>query len=118
MLLSSIGGFFYLHQSLYFDLYTFFSIFTIRFVKVVIELQETVCLTFALRFLANFTKATPLSDFVTLSMSKDVPLGMLHSRTQIHYILMLSVILLSVFDFHIFVYLYPLPTLSLSHAYH
>jgi proliferating cell nuclear antigen len=41
---------------------------------VVIELQETVCLTFALRFLCNFTKATPLSDSVTLSMSKDVPL--------------------------------------------
>ena len=31
-------------------------------------------LTFALRYLNFFTKATPLSSSVTLSMSKDVPL--------------------------------------------
>lgn len=41
---------------------------------IVIELQEPVQLTFALRYLNFFTKATPLSDTVTLSMSKDVPL--------------------------------------------
>jgi len=41
---------------------------------VVIDLQESVTLTFALRYLNFFTKATPLSQTVTLRMSKDVPL--------------------------------------------
>jgi len=39
-----------------------------------IELQEPVTLTFALRYLSSFTKATPLSDTVVLSMSKDLPI--------------------------------------------
>jgi len=39
-----------------------------------VELEEPVQLTFALRYLNHFTKATSLSDTVTLSMSKDVPL--------------------------------------------
>jgi proliferating cell nuclear antigen len=42
--------------------------------QVTIDLQEAVALTFALRYLNWFTKATPLSGQVTLSMSKDVPL--------------------------------------------
>jgi len=42
---------------------------------VTIEMQEAVTLTFALRYLNFFTKATPLSTQVTLSMSADVPLG-------------------------------------------
>ena len=42
--------------------------------SVVIDLKESVKLSFALRYLNNFTKATPLADSVTLSMSKDVPL--------------------------------------------
>jgi len=41
---------------------------------VVIDLKENVTLTFALRYLNYFTKATPLSSTVTLQMSKDVPL--------------------------------------------
>jgi len=41
---------------------------------VIIEMQEAVQLTFALRYLNFFTKATPLSPQVTLSMSADVPL--------------------------------------------
>ena len=41
---------------------------------VVIDLQEPVSLTFALRYLNSFTKATPLSDTVQLSMTSDVPL--------------------------------------------
>jgi proliferating cell nuclear antigen len=41
---------------------------------VVIEMQEAVTLTFALRYLNFFTKATPLSGQVSLSMSPDVPL--------------------------------------------
>jgi proliferating cell nuclear antigen len=39
-----------------------------------IELQEPVCLTFALRYLNSFTKATPLSSTVSLSLSKDLPI--------------------------------------------
>ena len=42
--------------------------------EVVIDLKDSVELTFALRYLNFFTKATPLSDSVTLSMSNDVPL--------------------------------------------
>jgi proliferating cell nuclear antigen len=41
---------------------------------VIIELQEPVLLTFACRYLNSFTKATPLSPQVQLSMSTDVPL--------------------------------------------
>lgn len=41
---------------------------------VVVELQEPVTLTFALRYLNSFAKATPLSSTVTLSMSKELPI--------------------------------------------
>lgn len=41
---------------------------------IVIEMQEPVVLTFACRYLNAFTKATPLSNQVQLSMSADVPL--------------------------------------------
>lgn len=39
-----------------------------------IELQEPVSLTFALRYLNSFAKATPLSPTVVLSLSKDLPI--------------------------------------------
>lgn len=42
---------------------------------VIIEMNQAVSLTFALRYLNYFAKATPLSPQVTLSMSQDVPLG-------------------------------------------
>ena len=42
--------------------------------RVEIECKEPVALKFALRYLLLFTKATPLSPRVTLSLSKDVPL--------------------------------------------
>jgi len=42
--------------------------------QVVIKLEDEVTLTFALRYLNFFTKATPLSPTVTLKMSPDVPL--------------------------------------------
>lgn len=54
--------------------------------EVVIELQEPVQLTFALRYLNFFTKATPLSDSVTLSMSPDVPLSAEYRIGDIGYI--------------------------------
>lgn len=41
--------------------------------RVVIDMEEPVELSFALRYLNFFTKATPLSDRVILSMSPDVP---------------------------------------------
>lgn len=41
---------------------------------VTIEMQEPVTLTFACRYLNAFTKATPLTNQVQLSMSADVPL--------------------------------------------
>lgn len=40
---------------------------------VIIEMQEPVTLTFACRYLNSFTKATPLSTQVQLSMSADAP---------------------------------------------
>lgn len=42
--------------------------------SVMIELEESVTQTFALRYLNFFTKATPLSSCVSLSMSPEVPL--------------------------------------------
>merc|ERR1712137_353988 len=39
----------------------------------VIDLQKPVTLNFALRYLNSFTKATPLAQTVTLSMSKELP---------------------------------------------
>lgn len=39
-----------------------------------VEMEEPVELTFALRYLNFFTKASPLSDKVVLCLSKDVPL--------------------------------------------
>ena len=42
--------------------------------KLVIEMDEPVELTFAMRYLNFFCKAAPLSPTVTLSLSKDVPL--------------------------------------------
>lgn len=42
--------------------------------SVTIEMQEPVMLTFACQYLNSFTKATPLSQQVQLSMSANVPL--------------------------------------------
>ncbi|TIB36818.1 hypothetical protein E3P86_02369 [Wallemia ichthyophaga] len=39
-----------------------------------ISLQQQVSLTFSLKYLNNFTRSTPLSSRVTLSLSKDIPL--------------------------------------------
>lgn len=40
----------------------------------VIDMEEPVSLTFSLRYLNFFTKATPLAEMVTISMSKGTPL--------------------------------------------
>lgn len=39
----------------------------------VIEMQEPVSLTFALRYMNSFTKATPLSVTVAISLSSELP---------------------------------------------
>ncbi|KAH8549012.1 proliferating cell nuclear antigen [Umbelopsis sp. PMI_123] len=52
----------------------------------VIELQQSVSLTFSLKYLANFTKATPLSTRVTLSMSNDVPLLVEYKLDNLGYV--------------------------------
>lgn len=41
--------------------------------QVVIQLREPVSLNFSLRYFSSFTKATPLSEQVIISMSKDLP---------------------------------------------
>ena len=41
--------------------------------QTVIDLNEPVMLTFALRYLNSFTKATPLSNTVVISLSKELP---------------------------------------------
>jgi len=52
----------------------------------VIEMDEEVNLTFALRYLNFFTKASPLSGSVTLQMSKDVPLVVEYNIESMGYI--------------------------------
>lgn len=49
-------------------------------------MNEPVQLTFALRYLNFFTKATPLSPTVTLSMSADVPLGKIISLLNLGFV--------------------------------
>jgi proliferating cell nuclear antigen len=53
---------------------------------VTIELEEPVELSFALRYLNLFTKATALSPYVTLSMSKEVPLVVEYSVADLGYV--------------------------------
>ncbi|KAL4240784.1 hypothetical protein ACF0H5_001572 [Mactra antiquata] len=54
--------------------------------SVVIDMQQAVTLTFALRYLNYFTKATPLSSQVTLSMSADVPLVVEYKVADMGYL--------------------------------
>jgi len=54
--------------------------------KTVIELEEPVTLTFALRYLNYFSKATGLSGVVSLSLSKDVPLVVEYNIPDLGYI--------------------------------
>lgn len=54
--------------------------------RVLIQMDEPVELVFALRYLTQFTKATPLSGTVTLSMSPDVPVVIEYAIEEIGYI--------------------------------
>lgn len=73
----------------------------------IIEIEEPVTLTFAMRYLNLFTKATPLSSTVTLSMSPDVPLGTPLPSAPLRAPLSVSLSFLSC--------LVPLRRLSLTH---
>jgi len=53
---------------------------------VVLEVTDNVTLTFALKKLTSFTKATPLSTSVSLSMSDDVPLAVEYTVEDLGYI--------------------------------
>jgi len=53
--------------------------------RVVIQMDEPVELVFALRYLNLFTKATPLSSTVTLSMSPGVPIAVEYTINEIGY---------------------------------
>ena len=54
--------------------------------EVTIDLQESVELTFALRYLNFFTKATSLSPSVTLQLNKDLPLVVEYRIEDIGYV--------------------------------
>ncbi|CAO3667595.1 unnamed protein product [Rhizopus stolonifer] len=51
-----------------------------------IELQQSVAMSFAVKYLVNFTKATPLSSRVSLNMSADVPLLIDYKLDNIGYV--------------------------------
>ncbi|KAK4763783.1 hypothetical protein SAY87_013221 [Trapa incisa] len=58
----------------------------------VIEMNEPVTLTFALRYMNSFTKATPLSNTVTISLSSDLPVVVEYKIAEMGYkILVLSI---------------------------
>ncbi|RWW21282.1 hypothetical protein GW17_00014570, partial [Ensete ventricosum] len=52
----------------------------------IIEIKDPVSLTFALRYLISFTKATPLSNTVTVSMSSDFPMVVEYKIADMGYI--------------------------------
>ncbi|ERN09641.1 hypothetical protein AMTRI_Chr08g160360 [Amborella trichopoda] len=52
----------------------------------IIEMQEPVSLTFALRYLNSFTKATPLSSSVTISLSSELPVVVEYKIADMGYL--------------------------------
>jgi|TARA_B110000977_G_C10893377_1_gene422320 proliferating cell nuclear antigen len=54
--------------------------------QTIIELQEPVTLTFALRYLNSFTKATPLAPTVQLQMSKELPVVVQYLIADMGYV--------------------------------
>ncbi|RVW65874.1 Proliferating cell nuclear antigen [Vitis vinifera] len=52
----------------------------------VIEMNEPVSLTFALRYMNSFTKATPLSNTVTISLSSELPVVVEYKIAEMGYI--------------------------------
>lgn len=54
--------------------------------QTIIDLHEPVTLTFALRYLNSFCKATPLAGQVTLSMSKELPVVVEYRIEEMGYV--------------------------------
>mmetsp|Transcript_1720 Transcript_1720/g.5841 ORF Transcript_1720/g.5841 Transcript_1720/m.5841 type:complete len:308 (+) Transcript_1720:2654-3577(+) len=54
--------------------------------QTIIDLQEPVTLTFALRYLNSFTKATPLAPMVQLQMSKELPVVVQYLIADMGYV--------------------------------
>ncbi|KAL4571114.1 hypothetical protein LXL04_017865 [Taraxacum kok-saghyz] len=52
----------------------------------VIEMNEPVSLTFALRYMNSFTKATPLSSTVTISLSSELPVVVEYKIAEMGYL--------------------------------
>ncbi|KAK1321308.1 Proliferating cell nuclear antigen [Acorus calamus] len=52
----------------------------------IIEMKEPVTLTFALRYMNSFTKATPLSSTVSLSLSSELPIVVEYKIAEMGYI--------------------------------
>ncbi|KAB5540877.1 hypothetical protein DKX38_013851 [Salix brachista] len=52
----------------------------------VIEMNEPVSMTFALRYMNTFTKATPLSNTVTISLSPDLPVVVKYKIAEMGYV--------------------------------
>ncbi len=52
----------------------------------IIEMQEPVSLTFALRYMNSFTKASPLSEQVTISLSSELPVVVEYKIAEMGYI--------------------------------
>ncbi|OWM66725.1 hypothetical protein CDL15_Pgr010376 [Punica granatum] len=52
----------------------------------IIEMTEPVTLTFALRYMNSFTKATPLSNTVTISLSSELPVVVEYKIAEMGYI--------------------------------
>jgi proliferating cell nuclear antigen len=52
----------------------------------VIELQQSVAMTFSIKYLTQFTKATPLSPRVGLNLSADVPLLVDYKLENLGYV--------------------------------
>ena len=52
----------------------------------IIEMNEAVSLTFALRYMNSFTKATPLSETVTISLSSELPVVVEYKISDMGYI--------------------------------
>lgn len=49
-------------------------------------MKEPVSLSFALRYMNSFTKATPLSDTVTISLSSELPVVVEYKVAEMGYI--------------------------------
>ncbi|GFH22252.1 proliferating cell nuclear antigen, partial [Haematococcus lacustris] len=54
--------------------------------QTIIELHDPVALTFALRYLNNFAKATPLSPSVKISLTKDLPIVVEYTIGEIGWV--------------------------------